>query len=120
MRRAVLVGTVSLLVGAVCAGVAGMASAAAPSSCANRILFGSNRDGDFEIYSMAPNGSDVQQVTFNSASDVDPVCSPAGSQIAFTSDRDGNMEIYTMAADGSGQTNRTSNGAEDRKSTRLN
>ena len=67
----------------------------------SRILFRSDRDGDFEIYSMLPDGSDVRRLTNNSAYDDFAAWSPDGKKIAFVSDRDGEPEIYRMNADGS-------------------
>jgi len=40
------------------------------SSDGARISFHSNRDGNFEIYTMAANGTDVVRVTNNAAFDV--------------------------------------------------
>jgi Tol biopolymer transport system component len=97
-----------------------------------KIAFSSNRDGDFEIYSMNADGSGVTQLTNNSASDFQPAWSPDGTKIAFTSNRDPgdpdcdgefvlcNTEIYVMNADGSGQTRLTDspNNPEDEPSFR--
>jgi Tol biopolymer transport system component len=74
-----------------------------------RIAFISDRDGDFEVYTMRPNGSNVRQLTFNDASEFHPDWSPDGGQITFTTDRDGDFEVYAMRANGSGQTNVTAN-----------
>lgn len=67
-----------------------------------RITFSSGRDGDFEIYVMNADGSDIQQLTDNDNDDSDPAWSPDGRRIAFSSTRDGNRQIYVMNADGSG------------------
>ena len=66
------------------------------------IAFVSDRDGDYEIYVMNLDGTNVRQLTENTVEDSEPVWSPDGNQIAFTSFRDGNSEIYVMNADGSG------------------
>ena len=78
-----------------------------------RILFGSDRDGDHEIYVMNADGSGVVQLTDNAISDGWPVWSPDGSRIAFRSDRDGDFEIYVMNADGSGVVQLTDNSHHD-------
>ena len=78
-----------------------------------RIAFDSFRLGNFEVFSMAPNGSNPVNLTKHPASDSDPVWSPDGTMVAFLSDRDGNGEIYVMNADGSGQTRLTNNPAAD-------
>ena len=67
----------------------------------SRIVFSSDRDGDFEIYSMYPDGSDLKRLTSNSGYDDLPAWSPNGKKIAFVSDRHGSPEIYAMNADGS-------------------
>ena len=81
----------------------------------NRIVFHSDRDGDFEIYKMRPDGSNVIQLTDNDVDDLGPTVSPDGSRIAFWTGRDGNQEIYVMAVDGSNPTRVTVNGAADRE-----
>lgn len=65
-----------------------------------RIVFASNRDGDYEIFSMALDGTDLRQLTVNGAVDTMPAWSPDGERIAFVSDRDGSAEIFIMNADG--------------------
>jgi Tol biopolymer transport system component len=78
-----------------------------------KIAFVSARDGDLEVYTMRPNGSSVQQLTFNDALEFHPNWSPDGGQITFTTDRDGDFEVYVMDADGTNQTNVTANPAGD-------
>jgi Tol biopolymer transport system component len=80
---------------------------------ARRIAFISDRDGDFDVYTMRPNGSSVSQLTFNDASEFHPDWSPDGRMITFTTDRDGDFEVYTMRANGGDQTNLTANPAGD-------
>jgi dipeptidyl aminopeptidase/acylaminoacyl peptidase len=82
-----------------------------------QIAFSSNRDGNFEIYTMNDDGSDVTRLTEDDANDFDPSWSPDGDKIAFVSFRDGsnNMEIYVMDADGSDPARLTDNDADDRE-----
>lgn len=78
-----------------------------------KIAFASLRDGNYEIYSMNPDGSNQTRLTNNSAGDSYPAISSDGNRIAFASTRDGNTEIYLMNADGTGQTRLTTNPQRD-------
>jgi hypothetical protein len=78
-----------------------------------KIAFHSNRDGNFEIYAMEPDGSSQTRLTTNSAVDLTPSWSPDGAKIAFVSTRDSNLEIYTMNANGSGQSRITTSAFEE-------
>jgi len=78
-----------------------------------RIVFSSNRDGNFEIYRMNSDGTELLRLTNNTAQDGSPVWSFDGTQIAFGSDREGNFEIYKMNADGTNPINLTNNAATD-------
>ena len=64
-----------------------------------RILFSSNRDGNYEIYSMDANGQNQVRLTNDPGSDHDPSQALDG-RIIFSSNRDGNYEIYIMNATG--------------------
>lgn len=66
-----------------------------------RIIFQTNKDGDFEIYTCNIFGLDLVRITNNPARDVQASFSPDGTKIAFVSDRDGENAIYIMDADGS-------------------
>ncbi|MGH3117282.1 MAG: TolB family protein [Gaiellales bacterium] len=90
-----------------------------------RIAFGSSRDGDFEIYTMNPDGSGVRQLTRNEETDENevrddrPVWSRDGRWIAFMSSRDHGRggveqeELYVMRADGRDQNRLTENDTAD-------
>ena len=65
-----------------------------------RIVFTSNRDGDWDIYSMDVNGENLLQLTDHPASDERPACSPNGRKIVFTSERDGSPDLYVMDSNG--------------------
>jgi len=55
-----------------------------------------NPEGDSEIFAMNPDGTELEQLTFNDDADVHPTWSDQGNAIAFASYRDGNSEIYWM------------------------
>ena len=78
------------------------------------IYFDSNRNGTYEIFKVNADGSEVEQISFNSESnDVAPDISADNIKITFFSDRDGNYEIYMMNTDGENQQRLTANPADD-------
>jgi TolB protein len=66
----------------------------------SRIAFTSKRPGNWDVYTMAPDGSDVRQVTTDPANDLAPAWSPDGTRIAFETNRNGDVEIYVTDANG--------------------
>jgi len=64
-----------------------------------KIVFSSDRDGEWDLYLMDPDGSNVRRLTHGAVAS-DPCWSPDGSKIAFTSIRDGGREIYVVDSDG--------------------
>jgi dipeptidyl aminopeptidase/acylaminoacyl peptidase len=64
------------------------------------ITFTSDRDGNWDIYSMNPDGSDQRRLTDDPAQDGWPAWTPDGQHIVFSSDRTGNWEIFIMDPDG--------------------
>jgi len=92
------------------------------SPTGDRIVFTSARDGDLELYSMAPDGSDVTRLTFRDGYDGGAFYSPDGSKIIWRAHypegedladykallaegliRPGELDIWVMDADGSNQ-----------------
>lgn len=81
-----------------------------------KIVFGSSRDGDREIYSMNPDGTEQTRLTSIAGEDSRPVLSPDGTRIVYQRVGEphlGNFEIYVMNADGTGQKRLTENATED-------
>lgn len=75
---------------------------AAGADVGGRLVFHSERTGDFEIWSVNTDGSDPQQLTESAGLDVEPDVSPDGKQIAFVSARDdpNQLNLYVMDSDG--------------------
>ena len=74
-----------------------------------------NPEGDFEIFSINPDGTGRKQITRNAADDFEPSLSPDGGKIAFTSQNvqtsnpEGDPEVYQMNVGGSEPQNLTNN-----------
>lgn len=60
----------------------------------SRIAFGSNRYGDYDIFTVKSDGADLTEITTHDSTDVYPAWSPDGSKISFTSNRDGSPDLY--------------------------
>gem|GEM_PF-5841954 len=85
-----------------------------PPEAKGRILFHSNRDGNFELYALNLDNSELLRLTNNPADDLYGAWSPDGSKIAFKSTRDDPKgDIYTMNADGTGLTRLTRDPGND-------
>jgi TolB protein len=68
---------------------------------------GGRFDAEWDVFTMAADGSDVRQLTDVSGVFGLPVYSPDGSRIAFMSDREGTVDVWVMNADGSDPVNLT-------------
>jgi Tol biopolymer transport system component len=79
----------------------------------SKIVFQSNRSGEWHLYVMNPDGTEVRDLTPSSKDCRNPSFSPDGSRIVFYSEMSGNDEIYVMSADGSGLRNLTNHPARD-------
>ena len=88
-------------------GCGGGGTTIVPPPVTERIVFQSDKSGNFDIWVMNGNGTGQLRLTSNAANDIKPAFRPDRNRIAFSSDRDGNPEIYVMNADGSSQTRLT-------------
>ncbi len=79
----------------------------------SKILFFSMRDGDWDIYTIRPDGSELTNLTQTETNETWPSWSPDGRKIAFCSDRLGNYDIYVMKADGADPQKLTSHNDAD-------
>src|SRR3989338_3033858 len=66
------------------------------------ILFVSNHEGNWEIYSTNERGENVKRLTDDPGIDAHARWSPDGRKILFHSDRNGNRDVFMMNADGTG------------------
>lgn len=83
----------------------------------DKIAFISDREGDFDVYVSAVQGSiqeAPERLTESPGDDLWPVWSPDGTWIASISHRDGFSEIYIMRADGSRQRRMTRTSEEEK------
>lgn len=87
-----------------------------------RVAFTSDADGNYEIYTMATDGSDVRQLTFTDPpiQHVGPKYSPDGSQLLYATDQDeadpaNQQDIWVMPSPGGAGT-RLTRGINDRES----
>jgi beta propeller repeat protein len=74
---------------------------ARPAVYGDKVAFMSNRDGNWEIYIMNLDGSDVKRLTSNAANDGLPTWSPDGKSLAFISNQGGAWAVWAMNVDGS-------------------
>lgn len=79
----------------------------------NRIVYFNYAENGGDIWSMDPDGTDIQQLTTHSNEDWWPNWSPDGTQIVFQAKRFGNFDIYKMNADGTSQMRLTNSNADD-------
>ncbi len=63
-----------------------------------KIVFASDRNGNFDLFTINADGTGLAQVTTHSGNDFSPFWLPGG-EIAFVSDRDGDLQIYKLNPD---------------------
>ena len=94
-----------VLIGLCVVCVPGSSALAAYPGAVGRIVFVSDRAGSstWDIYSAAPDGTDVQRLTMWAGAMQEPVWSPDGSRIAYASSLEGRFRVFVMNQDGSSQ-----------------
>ena len=75
----------------------------APAVRGDQIAFASNREGNWDVYVMNLDGSDVQRLTDSTSNEGLPVWSPDGKSLAYVSNQGGDWAIWAMNANGSNQ-----------------
>jgi Tol biopolymer transport system component len=74
-----------------------------PALPTEELAFVSDRDGEYDIFVVSPDGTGLRNLTRSPDSDDrQPAWSPDRRQVAFTSDRDGPFAVHVMDADGTG------------------
>ena len=68
-----------------------------------KIVFASDRSGNWDIWMMDPDGTHLEQLTTDPADDDLPQLSPDGSKIVFRSTRTGSYQAWIMNSDRSDQ-----------------
>jgi TolB protein len=80
-----------------------------------KIAFSGERNGQYDIWVMNGDGSNLHPITHSAADDLEPAWSPNGKRIAFSSTRSGHGDIYTMSPTGKNLTRITSSGGIDKQ-----
>lgn len=77
-------------------------AASAPGETPGQIVFSSNRSGPWRIWCVGSDGSQLRQLTHDTAehADVDPAFSPDGRTVLFTSTRGGAAGVWKMSREG--------------------
>jgi len=65
-----------------------------------KIAFVSDRSGNWDIWIMKADGTDLKPLTHQTSEDRFPAWSPDGKRIVFASNRSGNWDIWVMNPDG--------------------
>lgn len=66
-----------------------------------RLAFGININGNTDVYSVLPDGQDLQRLTTDPGFDACAAYSADGSKIAYCSSQSGTIQVWTMNQDGS-------------------
>ena len=61
-----------------------------------RLSFVSSRAGNFDLYVMNADGTNVTRLTDHPANDFDPIWAPDGQSLIFSSERDSRSDLYRL------------------------
>ena len=84
-------------------GEIGSPAPAQTETAAGTVVYTSNPNGNWDIYSVTTDGRHAQRLTSTPAEEEGLMPSPDGTKITFVSKRDGDYEIYVMNLDGTKQ-----------------
>jgi len=76
-------------------------------------VFASDRDGNWELYTMDEDGANPVRLTNMAGIETDASWSPTDTRIVFESDTGGPQDVMVINADGTGVVNITSHAADD-------
>lgn len=107
------VGCIELTTPQIKIGPGSMSNKGMPIDGEEKIVFASDRDGDYDIWMMNPDGTDQEKIIDTGGNDSCPRISPDGLKIAFNSDVSGNNDIYLMNVDSTNLVNLTNNASGD-------
>src|SRR5437867_2587657 len=111
-RNLAVAGLAGLALALLALGLRSRPAGAAFPGANGKIVFVSDRDGDFEVFTMNSDGSHQRQTTDNTVHDWFPCYSPSGRWIAF-SRGDEERDVLLMRPDGSHVTRLTHSNADD-------
>ncbi len=83
-----------------------------PNSSVSKIAYVRVEGGEANIFTVNPDGSDEQRLTWSSRRNENPSWSPDGHYIAFSSNRGGSNDIYIMYLNGQNQRQLTKGGGK--------
>jgi Tol biopolymer transport system component len=79
----------------------------------NTIAYAAGGDGNTDIYTVKPDGSDRRRLTSQPGWETEPTWSPDGTKLAYTSYPYGKADLFVMNADGTGARDLTNSRAAD-------
>jgi Tol biopolymer transport system component len=97
----IVVATIATAVTLATLGFADSARATYPGATNGRLAFGMNINGNTDVYSVQPNGQDLQRLTTDPGFDACAAYSADGRRIAYCSGQGGGpVQVWTMKQDG--------------------